>query len=112
MWGGHGILCPPVWKSGGTCPPCPPQNCAHVHDTDQTNINHFRTGAEPDIFICENFKVGMDVVWHQLLGAGGPFETWVNFESLLHSMFACDGRFVFKQMSFYVTALQMLGLSK
>jgi len=27
-------------------------------------------------------------------------------------MFACDGRFVFKQMSFYVTALQMLGLSK
>jgi len=28
--GGHGILCPPAWKSGGTCPPCPPPNCAHA----------------------------------------------------------------------------------
>ena len=22
-WGVHGILCPPIWKSGGTRPPCP-----------------------------------------------------------------------------------------
>jgi len=27
--GGHGILCPPAWKIGGTRPPCPPPNCAH-----------------------------------------------------------------------------------
>ena len=28
-WGEHGILYPPVWKSGGTRSPCPPPNCAH-----------------------------------------------------------------------------------
>jgi len=26
---GHGILCPPRLKSGGTRHPCPPPNCAH-----------------------------------------------------------------------------------
>jgi len=28
--GRHGILYPPTWKSGGTCLPCPPPNCAHI----------------------------------------------------------------------------------
>ena len=28
-WGGHGTLCPPRLKNGGTRPPCPPPNCAH-----------------------------------------------------------------------------------
>jgi len=32
--GGHGILYPPVWKSGGTRPPCPPPNCAHAPATN------------------------------------------------------------------------------
>jgi len=30
--GGHGILCPPVWKSGATRPPCLLPNCAHGHN--------------------------------------------------------------------------------
>jgi len=32
--GGHGILCPPSEKMGGTRPPCPPPNCAHVYVYD------------------------------------------------------------------------------
>jgi len=28
--GGHGILYPTTWKSGGTRPPCAPPNCAHA----------------------------------------------------------------------------------
>ena len=31
---GHGILCPPSKKVGGTRPPCPPTNCAHVHNNE------------------------------------------------------------------------------
>jgi len=41
-WRGHGILCPPVWKIGGTRPLCPPPNCAHGWDYFATrNISTF-----------------------------------------------------------------------
>jgi len=32
-WGDIAYYVPPVWKSGGTRPPCPPPNCAHAHST-------------------------------------------------------------------------------
>jgi len=58
---------PPVWKSGGTCPPCPPPNCAHAFNDKNILLYLLRAGLLHQHF-SQNFIYGFEdslceIIW-------------------------------------------------
>jgi len=86
--GGHGILCPPVWKSGGTRPPCSPPNCANVsYVPDEHTVSiriHTITQACSEVlrFLGKNTFLAGKNVWFYYMFKTSCIRTFMGQQNL------------------------------